>query len=252
MHFSITSRLYIMKKLLFLLCLMCSFSLAMGCCVSLVSSRPADNEFVDHLNQSTVALVEKISSDEYLTYCSGFWISDYYIATAYHCVELEKGSAINSIITYTTHKEFSINIPEDMPKNVYSAIVVAVNEETDLAVLKTVDDVEHHTYRLNKDPIAIGTEVHMMGHTMGLQYAYIKGTVSQIRYLDIPEFKVAKIIQISSLIHKGNSGCAAVDNNGYVVGIASFIKPNVPGLSFFIHKDELVKLLEKNDIKYYN
>jgi S1-C subfamily serine protease len=130
--------------------------------------------------------------------------------------------------------------------------VVAAKSSTDLAVLKSIDDVDHNMLKISTNDVQIGTEVHILGHPVGMEYTYMKGIVSQVRKFHIPSIgKKLKVLHVTSLVWRGNSGGPAVDGSGHLVGVASFIRPGTPGMSFFVHKDELIKLLDKADIKYY-
>lgn len=223
----------------------------MGCCVSL--NKPSE-PLISHMNKATVQLVQEYfpGAGEYDTYCTAFWISEYHLVTARHCVADEDDNVkLNSIITFSTYKDFNPKWGEHTDQ-IYAAKVVAHKENCDLAVLKTLDDVTHDIYKIRKTDVPVGTSVHIVGHPMDFHYTYIPGVVSQIRIFDLPKAgKKLKALHITSLITHGNSGSAAVDDNGEVVGISSFMWRRAPGFSFFIHKDELIKLLKSSKIKYY-
>ena len=225
----------------------------MGCCVALHNPEHSQNQFIDHLNRSTVQLVTEFVPNDYGTYCSGFWISEYHLVTARHCVTNDQGKVkINSVVIYTTYKEFNNKFPPDNPKKVYAAVIVGSKKNSDIAILKSIDDVDHHILNISKLPVPIGSEVHTVGHPTGMQYSYIKGIVAQVREFDAPQAsRIHKTLQITALINNGSSGCAVVNNDGNVVGIASFLWRPAPGMSFFIHKDELIDLLDELNINYY-
>jgi S1-C subfamily serine protease len=224
----------------------------MGCCVALHSGYPSNQSLIEHLDKATIELVEE-GDGEFHTYCSAFWVSEYYIGTARHCVAEEDDSVkLGSIKTFLTYDDFSTKLPRPTPKHLYSAIVVDTDKDTDVAILKSIDDVTHDILKIRKGDVPVGLDAHTMGHPAGMTYSYITGVVSQIRDLNIPEIgKKVKTIHLTSLIWKGNSGCAAVDGDGNIIGVASFLLASAPGMSFFVHKNELVKLLDKNNIKYY-
>lgn len=245
-----------MKRLLLTICFVLSLSLSLASCVvaNKTANYPEPN-FIDHLERSTVALVAKDMSGEYNTYCSGFWISEVHLVTARHCVDDSKGFAPKGrVIEYTTYDEFSTTFPPKPPKKVYKAVVLANRVRSDLAILKTIDDIEHHMFKVAPGKVHVGTEVHMMGHPQDMDYSYIKGIVSRVRIFDFRAFgakRHMKLLHITSLVHRGSSGGAAVDNQGRVVGIVSSMRGDVPGMTFFIHKDELLSLAEDAKVKHY-
>ncbi len=61
-----------------------------------------------------------------------------------------------------------------------------------------------------------------------------------------------KFVQISATINKGNSGGPLFNNNGSIVGINTLGNgsPEVQGIFWAIHVEELIKVLKENDIKY--
>jgi S1-C subfamily serine protease len=245
-----------LKRLLLTICFVLSLSLSLVSCVK--ANKAVDYpepDFINHLEKSTVALVMKDITGEYFTYCSGFWISEVHLVTARHCVDDDKGSAPKGrAIEYTTYDEFSSTFPPRPPKKVYSAVVLTSRGRADLAILKTIDDIEHHMFKVATGKVPVGTEVHMMSHPKDMDYSYIKGIVSRTRTFDFRVFgakRHMKILHITSLIHKGSSGGAAVNNKGQVVGIVSSMRNDVPGMIFFIHKDELLSLAKDAKVKHY-
>lgn len=221
----------------------------MGGCVAL---HQPSGPLISHMNKSTVQLVKEYLPGEYDTFCTAFWISETHLVTASHCVADESDNIkLNSLVNFSTYDEFN-PIWGEGSKKAYVAKVVAFKIEADLAVLQSLDNITHDIYKIRKTDIPVGTDVHIVGHPVDFHYSYIPGVVSQIRIFNIPELnKKMKTLHVTSLITNGNSGSAAVDDNGEVVGVSSFMWRRAVGASFFIHKDELTQLLNSANIKYY-
>ena len=244
------SSMLILKKLFYGICLILSISTLMGCCININSSK-ANYPLIDHLNNSTVVLVKENADDNtkpMRPFCSGVWISKKYIATARHCVEKTA-----PVIYFKTFKEFDPHYPSVNKTIVYSATVKVISKSSkDLAILEAIDDVPHHIAEIAESDVPAGTNVHIIGHLIGLEYTYMSGVVSQERYFNMKNIDVvAKLLHVTSNVGPGNSGGGAFNNDGELVGIVSFGLKNIPGLSFFIHKDELLKLLNDNKIEHY-
>jgi S1-C subfamily serine protease len=245
-----------LKRLLLTICFVLSLSLSLASCVKAnKTANYPEPDFINHLEQSTVALVTQDMTGEYYTTCSGFWISEVHLVTARHCVDDAKGLAPKGrVIEYTTYQEFSTTFPPKPPKKVYKAVVLASRTRADLAILKTIDDIEHNIFRVATGKVPVGTEVHMMGHPQDMDYSYINGIVSRTRIFDfraIGSKRRLKILHITSLIHRGSSGGAAVNGQGHVVGIVSSMRNDVPGMTYYIHKDELLSLAKDAKVKHY-
>lgn len=210
---------------------------------------------------SVVALVEErsVSSNEdgtdskkeLRTYCSGVWISEDTILTAYHCVrdkEADEGSEVGDkiLIAYYTDLR-NPDGKESYFKEAHASIVVKLEPKSDLALLrvKKVDHSHNFAY-ISQRVINDGDSVMIVGHPSGLLYTWINGTVAATRWLSNPHDYIVKVLHITSPAWFGNSGGPAFDMEGHVVGIASFI--GVGGdRSFFIHRDIIVKFLARDD-----
>ena len=244
-----------LKKLLLLLSFVFSIGLGIGCCShqSYAVYPSSQKDFISHINNSTVALVVSDDDGDYFSYCAGFWVSETHIITARHCVSDDFGNVkFGSIIRYTVYKDFTEKQSDYKPKHVYSAIIVAEKDTKDLAVLKSTDNVSHSIPKIARGPVRSGTHANILGHPSGLKWSFMSGDVSGTRQMKLDFFGLdLKLLHITSLIWRGNSGGPAFNDDGDIIGIASFIRMDVPGMSFFVHKDELITLLDNNDIKYY-
>jgi S1-C subfamily serine protease len=189
-------------------------------------------ESVRKIKELTVAITN-LEPMKPLVRCSGVWIKKGMILTASHCVEPDK------LITYTTFDEFDKDA-------LHLAIVKAVDDENDLALLIVDPSTEpnHPIVSISKETIEPGEEVDIMGHTVGQEWTYSKGYVSSIRKNQKTPGS-DNVIQISSPAWLGNSGGGAFNSFGKLVGLCSYISSAGPFLTYFIHRDTIVKFLEK-------
>lgn len=106
----------------------------------------------------------------------------------------------------------------------YSAKVVGVDEETDVAVLKIDTDREVPYVKLaNSDQVRVGDWVLAIGSPFGLNRSVTAGIISQTNR-ETPSTSVfQKFIQTDAAINRGNSGGPLVNMNGEVIGINSQI-----------------------------
>jgi len=248
-----------LKRLLTLLAFIISLSFAVGCCVHTHGHRiiykPPQEEFVESLANNTVALIAKSElSGEYYTYCSGVWVDRRHFITARHCIENDDESvSLGNLVKFKTIKEFSTEHPPPTLEDddIYTGLVSSFGRDFDLAIVATVDDVSHTNAKVSDKRLYDGLPVHIVGHPVGLEYTYFTGIISKTR--DIWAFGMnQKTLQITSFTWMGNSGCGAYDDDGGLVGIASFmvVKSGARGMAFYIHRDTIVNFLDDNQIEY--
>jgi S1-C subfamily serine protease len=186
-------------------------------------------------------------------YCGGVWINEDHIVTAKHCVGGDK--ALGNDITFQTYEEFDGKYPYNKNDKTYVAIVVAVGEDVDVAVLKSKKKhIRHNVVKIFKGDIVIGGKVHVVGHPKGLPYNYTTGTISQIRDMDVnPDGDVERyyVLHITTSATYGSSGSGVYDINGNLLGIACFLIRDMPGALFYLHRDLVVEVLDQNSITYY-
>jgi hypothetical protein len=95
--------------------------------------------------------------------------------------------------------------------------------------------------------VAVGSDVHAIGHPTGESWTYTKGFVSQIRqgYEWSTEDGMAHradVVQTQTPINPGNSGGPLLSDQGRLVGINSF-KAEGEGLNFAVSVGEVRSLL---------
>jgi S1-C subfamily serine protease len=135
--------------------------------------------------------------------------------------------------------------------NLQIAQVVKVDPVKDLALLKTLrvpSGVRPVEFGSIKD-LAVGADVHAIGHPLGESWSYTKGYVSQIR----PDYDwrsqdgqnhVAHVIQTQTPISPGNSGGPLLSDGGALMGINSFGMKNAQNINYAVSVDDVRSFLD--------
>lgn len=229
---------------------------------------------------STVAFVAESTNKNNIIkpYCTGVWINNDTLLTALHCaqgaatmVEIKKlpldlrkfaplfikrvQDPTGIEMSYITENEV-VGL-EEKPKNTYTSIVVAIDENHDLALLKAKKNIPNHNWlRISNYMPKVGDKVYVIGHQGGLYFTVMDGMVAAIREtypIDLDDdFNIqGPLIQVFSSIYYGNSGGPIISQNGEIIGIVSFIAkaPNQgfgiapPSIKQFIMKSHYERLL---------
>ena len=128
--------------------------------------------------------------------------------------------------------------------------VVRVDQVADLALVK-VSEVPAGVEPMplgEMSEVAVGNDVHAIGHPTGEAWTYTKGFVSQVRN----DYKwsggqqqvahQANVIQTQTPINPGNSGGPLISSEGRLVGINSF-KSSGEGLNFAVAVNEVGRFM---------
>jgi S1-C subfamily serine protease len=131
--------------------------------------------------------------------------------------------------------------------------VVKYDEIADLALVKVSEVPTGRTpVRLgDSSEIAVGMDVHAIGHPTGEAWTYTTGVISQ--YRQGYEWKAegdpikhrADIIQTQTPINPGNSGGPLLSDSSSLIGVNSF-KAGGEGLNFAVSVDEVRKFLARS------
>jgi S1-C subfamily serine protease len=132
--------------------------------------------------------------------------------------------------------------------------VVRYDEIADLALVKASDvPVGRIPIRLgDESEIAVGMDVHTIGHPIGEAWTYTTGIISQYRQAyewqakDDPIKHRADIIQTQTPINPGNSGGPLLSDSGNLVGVNSF-GAGGEGLNYAVSADEVRRFLARTD-----
>jgi len=224
-----------MKYLFFSLIISILVGASVCCAPATPPKTPGQQEkqFVESLQEKTVALVKEDSEGSIYPFCSGVWVAKDLILTAHHCLKGE-----SPLIRYKTIKDREGDGRISFP--------VKMDQFNDLMLLKAIDG------ELPSHPIVgisradwVGEKVHIIGHPNGLWWTYFAGEISsRRRTYDVNEDKYQKLLQISAPVWKGNSGGGAFDKDGNLVGISSWIMLDIPLTAFFIHREAIIEFLD--------
>ncbi len=178
---------------------------------------------------------------------SGFIINkDGYVITNNHVTKDNRGL----IILINKHDEYKdITLIKTYPKH-------------DITILKINNYNKGTFFKLQKpSTIKKGQDINTLGFPGGADLleglsfnaTLSDGIISKIDRATQGDFPPNyKFVQISATINKGNSGGPLFNNNGSIVGINTLGNgsPEVQGIFWAIHVEELIKVLKEKKIKY--
>lgn len=198
---------------------------------------------------ATVMLVDEDEDGNTSAYCSGVWINSEQILTAYHCIrdaEKDFDQEVGDKVKVAYRDDYMLmDHADSVIKESHPAIVIKTSHEDDLALLKINNPYHKHGFALiSSGEIIPGDQVVVVGHPIGFSYVWVPGTVVWSEYMERSNHHYSKTLFITSSAWFGNSGGAAFDMQGNVVGICSFLVRG-PQMTFFVHRDEIVKFLDK-------
>jgi hypothetical protein len=199
----------------------------------------SDTKNVDHLMNSSVALLDPDFTHGLSISCSGFYISEDIIMTARHCVDLDVAEdgdedsmkeaqqlayvSLWPVVDYTTFRNDEKVVPFLFADVIYysSRTLGNLPEKQDLALLKLRDGQpkSKHWLKLADVEPELGSKLFGVSMPGGNPWILAEGIVSQYIY-DRESMPDVNFIRVSIPIDYGSSGSALVNNKGEVVGVA--------------------------------
>ena len=134
------------------------------------------------------------------------------------------------------------------------ARVVKYDEVADLALIKASEvPAGRVPIRLaDASEIAVGNDVHAIGHPEGESWTYTTGVISQYRQGygwrekgDLIKHK-ADVVQTQTPINPGNSGGPLLSDSGALIGVNTFKDASSEGLNFAVSVDDVRKFLARS------
>ena len=198
---------------------------------------------IEHLSNSTVALVQTRNREVIQAYCTAFFITPTILTTADHCIrnnitlevipgititipQSSSESKIGIVVQYVTNKSFlrSTRLPEGAPMIIVhnSATVLAHNTEHDIAILEINGQNNQrsiHWLGMSSVTPEIGELVYSMGMQFSRPWILTEGIFSQYWIENSVMIRYFATAQIGP----GNSGAALINNSGQAIGVASAI-----------------------------
>lgn len=218
--------------------------LLVGACAQVAAvppSAPSVSAQAAELEDKTVALTHRNDSGAARPYCSGVWVSERTILTAFHCIE-DEGFLLNYVVRDDVFAPGELG---ERPTVIFrSAGIQALDPDHDLALLRAVAPLPlHGVARVGLGGIRTGARVSTMGHPLGLWWSFSSGDIAAVRYLEIDPAVI--YVQTTAPTSRGNSGCGLFDSQGFLIGVAHAGIPAGSNLAFYVHGQYVDALLRR-------
>ena len=216
-------------------------------CVLLLScDRRAGVDVAARSTRETVAFVRDDDSLDPLEtlYCAGIWIGATTLITAKHCVA-NSDPALYARYVELEHVELvglemMFMVKDDrIPKR---ALSVMVDEANDIALVESTSYVHAGFAELAASgTIVLGDQTVIMSHPGGYAWSVGRGTIAALnrKHHDPIHEDGVNVIQLDAVLAPGASGGGAFDAEGHLIGIITFINPDVANASFLVGADKI-------------
>ena len=192
---------------------------------------PKQTEVIEKLMPQVSGLGE-LTNGQFVTYCAGVWVENNLMLTAAHCVNTPNNSQVK-IINY----EENLN-----PQKYFDGKVIKIDKSKDLAMIECSEGI-HSVSKISKDKDKVGTKLHIIGHTKGLNWSYIDGWISAYRFMKAKNSSRI-FTQVTAPIYYGDSGGGVFNEKGELIGITSFIY-TIPNVAFAVTLDDIESFLKE-------
>ena len=127
----------------------------------------------------------------------------------------------------------------------YPAVVVKIAEDRDLALVKTYGKPVElvNPLRFDVQSTGPGTAILAVGHPSDYEETVTRGIVSAIREVSLDPYPPQRYLQLDAAINPGNSGGPVLDNDGEVIGLATWKRLDGESLGFAIPADRITEFL---------
>lgn len=192
------------------------------------SIKKSQNQIISEMKQTETNAAAKAVVPEGVYGGSGFAISnDGYFATNYHVVE----------------RADSIYLQMNNGK-AYKAIVIKVDPEADLAILK-VDDKDFTfkqgiPYTIDKQVASLGQRIFTIGYPKE-DVVYNEGYIASEKGYGGNTLAY----QLEIIANPGQSGAPILDHTGNVVGVITGKQSNTSGTTFAVHAEQLLSMISE-------
>ena len=188
-----------------------------------ISNVMASTLVVNKVFPATVLITAEDKNGQPQSLGSGFLVTPNIIATNFHVIE----NSYSGYVKFVNKKE------------IYEIEgVVGYSNEYDLALIK-ISDNNGTPLPLISPSVDIGQKIFAIGNPLGLEGTISDGIISGIR-----NFEDFSVLQISAPISPGNSGGPVVNENGDVVGVATFTITEGQNINFAVPVKYLKELLD--------
>jgi len=239
-----------------------------------VAAQAAKGPGLADLSRSLQDLAEKVSPSVVQIFVTGYGVPDESDRTATGDPVIERGSGSGVIVSEDGYVVTNAHVVENATRievelpfaatggnpgrsilgrrgRTLGAQVVAIDEETDLAVLKIAARALPVMAYGDSDALRPGQIVLAIGSPLGLSSSVTMGVVSAVARQLAPEDPMV-YVQTDSAINPGNSGGALVDTEGRLIGINTMILSQSGGSEGigFAAPSNIVKNVVAQIIKY--
>lgn len=156
---------------------------------------------------------------------------DFFFAPIYRegsgsgCVLDRRGHILTNYHVIESAEALEVSLPD---QSRYSAEVVGIDEQNDLAVIRLNGAPEEKLHPIslgNSDSIKVGQKVLAIGNPLGLQNTMTVGIISSLgRRIETEERElIDNVIQTDAAINPGNSGGPLLNTGGEMIGINTSI-----------------------------